>query len=101
MGAHFHFVVAERGAARNASTYRAFTLLTYTEGRKAGPRPRWFLADPPTTWADARDRLGAVGILDRTLAGRTATPDGWMLSVDPASFREELAEPLPGAPEKE
>ncbi|HWO24954.1 MAG TPA: hypothetical protein VNO30_39705 [Kofleriaceae bacterium] len=75
--------------------------MTYSEGRKAGPRPRWFLADPPTTWADARDRLGAAGILDRTLAGRTSTPGGWMLSVGPASFREELAEPLPGGPELE
>jgi len=94
--ARFHFVVVEPDPARNATTYRAFTLLTYTEGRKAGPRPRWFLADPPTTWADARDRLNAAGILDRTLAGRTSTPGGWMLSVDSASFREELAKPLPG-----
>ena len=70
--------------------------LAYTEGCKAGLRPRWFLADPPTTWADARDRLGAAGILDRTLAGRTSIPGGWMLSVDPVSFRAELAEPLPG-----
>jgi hypothetical protein len=94
-GAQFHFVVVEPDAARNANTYRTFTLVIYTEARKAGPRRRWFLADPPTTWADARDRLGAAGILDPTLAGRTATPSGWMLSVDPASFREELAEPLP------
>ncbi len=93
-GAQFHFVVVEPGA-RNASTYRAFTLVIYTEGRKDGPRRRWFLADPPTTWADARDRLGAAGILDQSLAGRTAVPGGWMLSVDPASFRDELAEPLP------
>ena len=94
-GAQFHFVVVEPGAARNASTYRAFTLVTYTEGRKAGPRRRWFIADPPTTWADARDRLGAAGIVDPSLAGRTAIPGGWMLSVDPASFRDELAEALP------
>lgn len=99
--AQFHFVVVEPDATRNASTYRAFTLLTYAEGRKAGPRPRWFLADPATTWADARDRLAAVGILDQTLAGRTSTAGGWMLSVDPASFREERAEPLPGGAEKE
>jgi hypothetical protein len=94
--AQFHFVVVEPDAARNATTYRAFTLLTYAEGRKAGPRPRRFVADPPTTWTDARDRLAAAGVLDPTLAGRTSTPGGWMLSVDPASFREELAEPLPG-----
>jgi hypothetical protein len=99
--ARFHFVVDEPDAARNANAYRAFTLLTYAEGRKAGPRPRWFLADPPTTWADARDRLGAAGILDQTLAGRTSALGVWMLSVDPASFREELAEPLPGGPDKE
>lgn len=97
----FHFVVVEPDAARNATTYRAFTLRTYTAGRKAGPRSRWFVADPPTTWADARDRLEGAGILDRTLAGRTSTPGGWMLSVDPASFREELAEPLPADPEEE
>jgi hypothetical protein len=94
--AQFHFVVVEPDAVRNATTHRAFTLLTYVEGSKAGPRPRWFLADPPTTWADARDRLGAAGILDPIFAGRTSTPGGWMLSLDPASFREELAEPLPG-----
>ena len=99
--AKFHFIVDEPDPARNANPYRAFTLLTYTEGRKAGPRPRWFLADPPTTWADARDRLAAADIVDPALAGRTSTPGGWMLSVDPASFREELANPLPGGPDKE
>jgi hypothetical protein len=99
--ATFHFVVVEPDTARNANAYRAFTLVTYPEGRKAGSRSRWFRAEPPTTWADARDRLGAAGILDRTLAGRTSIPGGWMLSVDPASFREELAEPLPGGPELE
>jgi hypothetical protein len=94
--AQFHFVVVEPDTARNASTHRAFTLVTYAEGRKAGPHRRWFLADPPTTWADARDRLETAGFLDRNLAGRTSTSGGWMLSVDPTSFRDELAEPLPG-----
>jgi hypothetical protein len=95
-GARFHFVVVDPDTARNASTYRVFALVTYAEGRKAGPRRRWFIAEPATTWADARDRLDAAGILDRSLAGRTGTPGGWMLSVDPAGFRDELAEPLPG-----
>jgi hypothetical protein len=95
-GARFHFVVVDPDTARNASTYRVFALVTYAEGRKSAPRRRWFIAEPPTTWADARDRLDVAGILDRSLAGRTGTPGGWMLSVDPAGFRDELAEPLPG-----
>ena len=99
--AQFHFVVVQPDAARNENTYRAFTLATYTQGFKAGPRLRWFLAEPPTTWADARDRLGAAGILDRTLAGQTRTPGGWMLSVESAHFRDELAKPLPGSADKE
>jgi len=95
MGACFHFVINERDGARNASTHRAFTLVMYTGGRRVGPQLRRFVADPPTTWADARDRLGAAGLLDPALAGRTHTPGGWMLSVDATGFRDELAEPLP------
>jgi hypothetical protein len=95
-GAQFHFVVDEPDATRNANTYRAFTLVTHTEGHEADPRRRYFRAEPPTTWADACDRLGAAGLLDRTLARHTPPPAGWILSVDPAHFRDELAEPLPG-----
>jgi hypothetical protein len=95
LGAQFHFVINERDGARNASTYRAFTLVTYTGGRKASSQLRRFVADPPTTWADARDRLGAAGLLEPDLAGRTHKPGGWMLSVDATGFRDELADPLP------
>ncbi len=84
------------GPVRNAETSQTFTLITYTQGFKAAPRLRWFRADAPVTWANARDRLGAARMLDLGLAGRSREPGGWMLSIDPHHFRAERAEPLPG-----
>lgn len=91
-GARFHFVVVEPSAARNARTHRPFTPLPLIVGRKASPRRRRFPAERTIKWADPRERLGAAGTLDPSVAGNTQTPDGWMPSVDFASFPDELAE---------
>jgi len=81
---------------RNATTYSHFTLRTYPKGaRGGGAALRWFRADPPVTWATARDRLIAAGLADAEAAGRTHAPGGWMLSVDPRDYSDERAHPLP------
>lgn len=81
---------------RNATTYSHFTLRTYPKGaRGGGATLRWFRADPPVTWATARDRLIAAGLADAEAAGRTHAPGGWMLSVDPRDYADERAHPLP------
>jgi hypothetical protein len=98
-GATFHFVVAERGG--NATTYRQFTLRAYPDGHHGQATLRWFHADPPTTWTDARDRLIAAGIASPDLGGRTHMRGGWMLSVDPANYHVDRAEPLPGGAESQ
>jgi hypothetical protein len=74
----------------------AFTLITYVEGRRAGPTTRYFRAENPITWSDARDRLAAAGFLDLALAGRTQQPGGWMLSIASRDFRAHRAQPMPG-----
>lgn len=58
-------------------------------GIKDKPTLRYFRADSPIAWTEARDRLAAAGLLDLALAG-------WMLSIDPKDFRAHRAEPLPG-----
>ncbi len=81
---------------RNATSYRHFTLRTYPKGaRGGGATLHWFRADPPVTWATARDRLIAAGLADAEVAGRTHEPGGWMLSVDPRDYADERADPLP------
>lgn len=81
---------------RNATSYRHFTLRTYPKGaRGGGATLRWFRADPPVTWATARDRLIAAGLADAEVAGRTHEPGGWMLSVDPRDYADERADRLP------
>ncbi len=86
-------------AARNAADTRTnFTLLVYTRGHTAGATSRWFRAETPITWVEARDRLIAAGVIEAKLAGRTHEAGGWMLSIDPAQFHAAKAEPLPGAP---
>lgn len=84
--------------ARNAGpdTKDFFTLVTYTHGIKDKPTLRYFRADSPIAWTEARDRLAAAGLLDLALAGRTREQGGWMLSIDPKDFRAHRAEPLPG-----
>lgn len=74
------------------STYQRFTLIRYV---KYMPKMRWFLAEAPIPWSDARDRLVAAGIVQPELAGRLDLEDHWMLSIDPANFSEARAEPLP------
>lgn len=98
-GPTFHFVVAERG--RNATTYHQFTLRTYPAGHHGQATQRWFHADTPTTWTDARDRLIAAGIAAPDLGGRTHEHGGWMISVDTADYRADGAEPLPGGSESQ
>jgi hypothetical protein len=84
--------------ARNAgpNTKDFFTLVTYTHGIKDKPTLRYFRAESPIAWTEARDRLAAAGLLDIALAGRTREQGGWMLSIDPKDFRAHRAEPLPG-----
>ncbi len=92
-------------SVRNASRRKpeteakdSFTLITYPRGVKDGPAVRYFRAESPIVWAEARDRLAAAGLLDQSLAGRTREPGGWMLSIDAHEFRAHKAEPLPGRP---
>jgi len=86
--------VLPRNAAPETKDF--FTLVTYTRGIKDKPTVRYFRAESPIAWADARDRLAAAGLLELGLAGRTREPGGWMLSIDPKDFRSHRAEPLPG-----
>ncbi|MCB9507855.1 MAG: hypothetical protein H6709_02295 [Kofleriaceae bacterium] len=85
-------------ARRNAgaSDYTEFTVRMYPRGVKGGATVRWFRSEWPISWTDARDRLVDAGVLDPALAGRTAEPGGWMLSVDPHDYRDDHAEALPG-----
>jgi len=91
-------VRAARVLARNAApeTKDSFSLVTYPHGIKDKPTIRYFRAEQPIAWTEARDRLAAAGLLDLALAGRTREPGGWMLSIDPNDFRAQRAEPLPG-----
>ncbi len=89
-------MVRNAGGQSADDTKTAFTLITYAQGRSAGPTMRYFRADAPITWSDARDRLAAAGHLDLALAGRTHQPGGWMLSIASRDFRAHRAEPLPG-----
>jgi hypothetical protein len=84
--------------ARNAApqTKEFFSLVTYPRGIEDKPTIRYFRAEQPIAWTEARDRLAAAGLLDLALAGRTREPGGWMLSIDPNDFRAQRAEPLPG-----
>ena len=77
-------------ALRNNETSSTFTLAVFQDGIWGTKRVRWFRADPPTTWEDARDRLVAAGMLDPS--GRAGT---WKLITDPVRFRPDRAEPLP------
>lgn len=76
-------------------TSSTFTLTIY-DGYNPTPRARWFYSDVPTTWANARDRLSATGLLDRPPSIRSRQPWRWTLSTDPSDFVADFAEPLPG-----
>jgi len=89
---------ARNARARNADTTTNFTLRYYPDGRKGTPKMRWFRAEAPITWVEARDRLIAAGIVDPSVGGRTHEPGGWMLSIDKHQFRADRAELLPGSP---
>ena len=83
------------GPEKTETRYRTFTVITYPEVYRGLSRSRWYRAASPVTWTDARDRLIAAGVMDLDLAGHTSEPGGWMLSVDPASYSEARAVPLP------
>jgi hypothetical protein len=77
-------------ALRNAEPSSTFTLVVFPDGIWGQKRERWFRADPPTTWEDARDRLVAARVLDPSGRGGS-----WRLITDAVRFRAERAEPLP------
>ena len=84
---------------RNATDLRTdFTLRVYPQGSTSTSTERYFRAEAPISWSEARDRLATAGLVDLALAGRTSEPGGWMLSIDRTQFHADRAEPLPGAP---
>ena len=84
------------GSPESQELSSTFTLVVFPEGIWGKTkRVRYFKATPPTTWDDARDRLAAAKLLDRN----ALSPNGagaWRLVTDPARFRAERAETLPG-----
>ena len=75
-----------------------FTLVVFPEGVwGTKKRVRYFKAATPTTWEDARDRLAAAKFLDRNALSPNLA-GAWRLVTDPARFREDRAESLPGKP---
>jgi hypothetical protein len=80
---------------RNAHVSSMFTLVVHPDGFGGTKRMRWFRANPPTTWQDARHRLAKAGILDK----RSIAPGDagyWKLVTDARVYKAESAEPLPG-----
>lgn len=76
--------------------HSTFTLVAFPEGVwGSSKRVRYFKAEPPTTWEDARDRLRAAKLIDLD-AQSPNLAGAWRLVVDPARFRADRAEPLPG-----
>ena len=67
------------GSARNDAMHRVF--LFRTNPKNGGSRTRFYEANPPTTWDDARRRLTAAGLLDE----RILLPTEWSLVADPPS----------------
>jgi hypothetical protein len=88
------------GSARNGAppSAREFSLVTYPRGIEGKPTIRYFRAEAPIAWTEARDRLAAAGLLELGLAGRTREPGGWMLSIDRNDFRAKRPEPFPQNP---
>jgi hypothetical protein len=77
-----------------------FTLVVFPDGIwGTKKRVRYFKATPPTTWEDARDRLAAAKFLDRNALSPNLA-GAWRLVTDPARFREDRAESLPGKPDR-
>ncbi len=64
-------------SGRNAATHRIF--LFRTSPKNGNSRTRWYEANPPTTWEDAKRRISAAGLLDE----RILLPTEWSLVVDP------------------
>lgn len=71
---------ARRQSAASAATdttHRIFFFRTYP--KNGNSRTRFYQADPPTTWEDAKRRLVAAGLLDE----RVLLPTEWKLVADP------------------
>jgi len=82
-----------RRQAKSATTHRIFVFRTSPTNGEV--RTRWFAADPPTTWDDARRRIVAAGLLDE----RVTLPTEWKLVADPPSpirVPSDRLQPLPG-----
>lgn len=84
-----------RAPRRNVQRHSTFTLVVYPQGDRGPKRIRWFRADSPTTWDDARDRLAAAHLID--LGAKSPHLAGaWRLVTDPRAFDESRAMLLPG-----
>ena len=71
---------ARRQSSASAATdaaHRIFLFRTYP--KNGNSRTRFYQADPPTTWEDAKRRLVAAGLLDE----RILLPTEWKLVADP------------------
>ncbi len=80
-----------RGA--KATQHTIFVFRTYPEGMWGPVVTRWYRADPPTTWDEAKRRLIAAGLLDV----RILRPSEWKLVADPPfRIQEDRVRPLPG-----
>lgn len=67
----------QSSASATDAAHRIFLFRTYpTNGNS---RTRFYQADPPTTWEDAKRRLVAAGLLDE----RILLPTEWKLVADP------------------
>jgi hypothetical protein len=84
------------GGARNSVISTQFTLVTYPEGVGGPKKLRWFRAERPIMWDQARDRLAEAGLLDFS-ANLPLQPGYWILVTSPQAFNEAKAEPLPPA----
>jgi len=67
----------KRRRQAGSTTHRIFIFRTSLLNGEV--RTRWFVADPPTTWDDAKRRIVAAGMLDE----RVILPSEWKLIADP------------------
>ncbi|MCW5801769.1 MAG: hypothetical protein KIT31_05235 [Deltaproteobacteria bacterium] len=85
---------ARNAAAPSTADSTTFALAVYPDGVGGPKRVRWFVADEPTRWDVARDRLAEAGELDPA-ANRSNSPGYWVLVTSPEAFNAEKSEPLP------
>ncbi len=81
---------AATAARAGATTHRIFLFRTLPTNGSS--RTRFYEANPPTTWDDARRRLVAAGLLDE----RSLLPTEWSLVTDPPlHVQPDRLRPLP------